>query len=167
MHASDPGPVIIAYDGSELARKAIRTAARLLAPRSVVVVTVWEPGLALVAGSAGIPAGSDIPGPDIQTAVEVDRVMQEHASSVAEQGAELARSAGLEPQSVAVPDEVNVAEMIVRIAQEREAQAVVVGSRGLSGLKARVLGSTSQSVVHHCHLPVLVVRDRGEGDGQV
>ena len=81
-----------------------------------------------------MPAGSDIPGPDIETAVEVDRVMQEHASSVAEQGAELARSAGLEPQWVAVPDELNVAETIIRIAQEREAQAVVVGSRGLSGL---------------------------------
>lgn len=164
MQASDSGTVIIAYDGSELAKAAVRAAARLLKPRSALVVTVWEPGLALISNAGdAIPPGSELPGPDFETAVEVDRVMAEHASSVADQGAELARSMGLDAEPVAVPDEANVPETIVRIAEERNAQAVAVGSRGLSGLKAAFLGSTSQGVVHRAHVPVLVVRD-GERD---
>jgi nucleotide-binding universal stress UspA family protein len=160
MQASDSGPVIIAYDGSELAKAAVSATARLLKTGKVLVVTVWEPGLALISDAAGaIPPGSEIPGPDFETAVAVDRMMEEHASSVAGQGAELARSMGLDAEPLAVPDEANVPETIVRIAEERNAQAVAVGSRGLSGLKATFLGSTSQGVVHRAHVPVLVVRD--------
>jgi nucleotide-binding universal stress UspA family protein len=46
--------------------------------------------------------------------------------------------------------------------QRRDAQRVlvVIGSRGLSGLKRALMGSVSEGVVHHAHCPVLVVRDR-------
>jgi nucleotide-binding universal stress UspA family protein len=160
MQAPDSGPVIIAYDGSELAKAAVRSAAHLLKPVRALIVTVWEPGLALIANAGdAIPPGSELPGPDFETAVEVDRMMAEHASSVAEQGAALARSIGLDAEPVAVPDEANVPETIVRLAEEHKAQVVAVGSRGLSGLKATFLGSTSQGVVHRAHVPVLVVRD--------
>ena len=162
MQAPDSRPVIIAYDGSELARRAVQAAAQLLVPKQVVVVTVWEPGLALVSGGAAMTPGAEMPAPDFEAAAQVDRAMQEHASAVAEEGAELARTAGLQSEPLAVPDEANVAETIIRIARERDAQAVVVGSRGRSGLKARVLGSTSQGVVHHCHVPVVVVRDEAD-----
>jgi nucleotide-binding universal stress UspA family protein len=45
------------------------------------------------------------------------------------------------------------------MAEEHEAAVVVAGSSGLSGLKARLLGSTSESILHHCRRPVLIVRD--------
>ena len=162
MEASD-APVILAYDGSDPAKAAVRAAARLLTAKKVVVVTVWEPGLALISSAASIPPGAEIPGPDLETITEVDQKAQDHASSVAEQGAELARSAGLEAEAQAVPDEVNVGETVVRIAKERGAQAVVIGSRSLSGLRATFLGSTSQTVAHHAHVPVLVVREGEQG----
>src|SRR5207245_5741202 len=130
----DSGPVVIAYDGSDLAKTAVRAAARLLKPLPALVVTVWEPGLALISNVAdAIPPGSELPGPDFETAVAVDRMMAEHASSVAAQGAELARSMGLDAEPVAVPDEANVPETIVRIAEERKARAAANGSREHSG----------------------------------
>jgi nucleotide-binding universal stress UspA family protein len=45
----------------------------------------------------------------------------------------------------------------VETAEERDAAAVVVGSRGLTALRSAVLGSVSYGVVHHCKRPVLVV----------
>ena len=45
MTAAD-APVLIAYDGSDTARHAVREAARLLGSREVLVVTIWEPALA-------------------------------------------------------------------------------------------------------------------------
>jgi nucleotide-binding universal stress UspA family protein len=57
-----------------------------------------------------------------------------------------------------VPDAANIASTLIAIAEERDARAIVVGSRGLGGIKARVLGSTSRKLLHEAHLPVLVVR---------
>jgi len=47
----------------------------------------------------------------------------------------------------------------VLVEESRGADLLVVGSRGHSGLKARLLGSTSESILHHCRRPVLVVRE--------
>ena len=47
---------------------------------------------------------------------------------------------------------------IVDLAEEIEAGFVVMGSRGLGGIKKVLMGSVSYSVVRHAHCPVLVVR---------
>ena len=49
-------------------------------------------------------------------------------------------------------------QAIVRVADERDAAAIVLGSRGLSGVKAALLGSVSSGVVQHATRPVLVVQ---------
>jgi nucleotide-binding universal stress UspA family protein len=97
--------------------------------------------------------------PDPVTVEAVDRLQREHAATVADAGAEFARSIGLVAEPQAVPDEVDVAETLVGIARERRAAVVVVGSHGISGLRPRLLGSVSRKVVEHCDRPVLVIRD--------
>jgi nucleotide-binding universal stress UspA family protein len=52
---------------------------------------------------------------------------------------------------------------IVKLAEELDAGLIMLGSRGLGGVKRALLGSVSDSVVRHAHCPVLVVR--GEGGG--
>jgi nucleotide-binding universal stress UspA family protein len=47
---------------------------------------------------------------------------------------------------------------IVDLAEEIKAGLVVLGSRGLGGVKRALMGSVSYSVVRHAHCPVLVVR---------
>ena len=47
---------------------------------------------------------------------------------------------------------------IVWLAQEISAGLVVLGSRGLGGMRRALIGSVSDSVVHHAHCPVMVVR---------
>jgi nucleotide-binding universal stress UspA family protein len=49
-------------------------------------------------------------------------------------------------------------ENIVGLAEELGADLIVIGSRGLGGMKRLLMGSVSESVVRHAHCPVLVVR---------
>src|SRR4029453_3041561 len=107
--ASETAPVMIAYDGWEVSRAAVRRAAELFAGRPTVVATVWEPGLAAM--PVGLPdamGGASLP-PDPATVEAIDRSQHEHASTVAAEGAEFARSVGLAAEPEAVPDVVDVA----------------------------------------------------------
>jgi nucleotide-binding universal stress UspA family protein len=151
--------VLIAYDGSEVSRAAVRHAAELFAGRPAVLATVWEPGLAAVPVGLTDTAGMGTLPPDPATIEALDRLGREHASAVAGDGAEFARSVGLVAEPQAVPDEVDVAGTLLDIARERGAAVVVVGSHGISGLRTRLLGSVSRRLIDHSDRPVLVVRD--------
>src|SRR5512132_924774 len=159
MTAPDWQPVVIAYDGSAEAEAAVRKAVGLFGHRPLLVVTVWEAG---VAGMALSPSPGDVSmaylPPDPAEMAAVDRARSDHATRVAEAGVRLARGLGATAEALPVPDEVDPAETLASIAEQRDAAAIVVGSRGLGAIKARVLGSTSRKLLHHTDRPVLVVR---------
>jgi nucleotide-binding universal stress UspA family protein len=148
-------PAVIGYDGSELSRAAVRHVAELFPGRRVLLATVWEPALAAMPVDPEF--GGTIP-PDPEALKSVDRYQQDHATQVAEEGAELARSLGLEAEPHAVPDAVNMADTLIDLARERDAAVVVVGSHGRSGLRSLMLGSVSNKVIGHCDRPVVVIR---------
>ncbi len=52
---------------------------------------------------------------------------------------------------------------IVDLAEELGAGLLVLGSRGLGGIRRALMGSVSDSVVRHAHCPVLVVRKDNTG----
>lgn len=151
------GPVLIGYDGSEAAERALRDGAAVLAPRRALVVVVWEAGAAfetveLPTATVGIP-----PVPiDIRGALEIEAALCRQAQRTAQQGAALAREAGLEAEGLAVADEISVAETLVRLTHERDAQALVVGAHGHGRLSEVLLGSTSRTVIRTAPCPVLV-----------
>jgi nucleotide-binding universal stress UspA family protein len=157
--AREAAPILIAYDGSEVSRAAVRHAAELFAGRPAVLATVWEPGLAAVPAGPPDTTGLGMLPPDPATIEAVDRLQREHASTVVADGAEFARSLGLVAEPQAVPDEVDVADTLIDIARLRGAAVVVVGSHGISGLRTRLLGSVSRKLIEHCDRPVLVIRD--------
>jgi nucleotide-binding universal stress UspA family protein len=99
-------------------------------------------------------------------AFEPDRAVEDRAERVSSEGAELARSLGLDAEPLlASPDEGDAARTILRLARERQAAAIVVGSRGLSGIRARLEGSTSKGLLRRASCPVMVVHERGEEHG--
>jgi nucleotide-binding universal stress UspA family protein len=154
------GPTLIAFDGSAAARRAVAAAAALLKPRLTLVLTVWEAALAHAA-VAPPPDVAMTPAVDPSQVLMFDDALRAHADRVANEGAELARSLGLDAEPLAMAGVPDVARTIVEVARERNAGTIVVGSRGLSGLRARLEGSTSKGVVKHAPCPVIVVHDAG------
>jgi nucleotide-binding universal stress UspA family protein len=88
----------------------------------------------------------------------IDEAQHEHAVEAADDGARLAREHGAQAESLSATEGGNLADTIAAIADERDACAIVVGSRGLGGFKARLLGSTSRDMLHRTRRPVLVVK---------
>ena len=144
-----PGPVLIAYDGSDNARAAIDSVAPILKGAPAVVVYARHP----LEGSAAHLEGR----PRFEDVAERDSDRLDDAERIAAEGADHARAAGLDAEArVASTGEV-AADSIVELADQLDASVIVLGSRGQRGLKALLLGSVSHHVVHHARRPTLVV----------
>jgi len=143
------GPVLLAYDGSELAALAIEEAARQLATgRDALVLCVWQP-----ADVGFVPTATRHF--DADEATEVHHAAEETAAH----GATLAERSGFRPQSMAV-QAAPTWKGIVQTAEERRASLIVIGSHRHSGLAGHLLGNVAAAVVAHSTLPVLIVHQR-------
>ncbi|HEU5473832.1 MAG TPA: universal stress protein [Actinophytocola sp.] len=151
--------VVIGFDGTPAAERAIREAAQLFPGRNALVVTVWEAGRAF--DLAMIPTrGFELPlsDIDIRTAAEIDKALYNEAQQLARWGAQLANDNGMTAQGLAVADEVGVADTLVRLAKENEAAVLVAGAHRHARLAELLLGSTTKALLQHAPCPVLVVR---------
>lgn len=151
-------PAVVAYDGSAEARAAIATAVALFGGRPLIVVSVWEPGLAQAMAPLRDPTGIGYPISTPAEAAAIDEIQHRHAVGAAEEGAALARELGASAEPLSVADEADIAETLAAIADERDAAAVVIGSRGLGRVKSSLFGSTSRELLRRTGRPVLVVR---------
>ena len=140
------GPVLFAYDGSELATYAIAEAARQLSSkRDALVVCVWQP---VEVGFTPV----DDAHVDADRAVDVRRA----AERTAAHGATLATDAGFSAQSLAV-EATPTWKGIVDAAQEYDASLIVLGPHRRSGLLGHLEGSVAAAVVAHSTTPVLAI----------
>lgn len=144
-------PILLSYDGSDAAAHAIDEAAKLLQPGPAIVLTVWKRSMYATStyGAAPMPA-------PLYTR-DLDREVEEACKRSAAEGADRARAAGLDAESTTVEATGPIWEAVLQFADERDAAAIVLGSRGFSGLKSLFLGSVSHGVAQHADRPVLVV----------
>jgi len=143
--------ILIAYDGSVDAQAAIDRAGGLLKGQPVTVLTVWERISDVVARTG---AGAGFGDVDFDT---IDRASEDQARERAKEGAERAQRAGLKARARTSVREHSVAATILAQADDVGASAIVMGSRGLTGLKSLLLGSVSHVLLQHADRPVIVV----------
>jgi nucleotide-binding universal stress UspA family protein len=145
--------ILIGYDGSADSQAAVARAAELMPGQPATVLTVWEPFTDVMAGAG---AGM-LSWPASGTLEEIDAASDHAARTRAEQGAELAQRGGLRPQVRVGVRGATVAETILVAADDVQADVIVLGTRGLGGVKSLLLGSVSHAVLQHADRPVLVV----------
>jgi nucleotide-binding universal stress UspA family protein len=150
-------PAIVAFDGSAESERAVRAAAGLFFDRRLVVVSVWEPGLAYAPVMGGYPM------PTVEEAALLDEVQHERAAATAEAGAQIARDLGADAEAHAQADRARIADTVAELAGELGACAIVVGTRGRGAVKSKLLGSTSLALLHRAPCPVVVVRGDEQG----
>ncbi|MFZ0971830.1 MAG: universal stress protein [Solirubrobacteraceae bacterium] len=147
--ATSLGPVIFAYDGSELAKLAIGEAARQLGTgRDALVLTVWQQFEVGFVPSDGVELDAG------QTA-EVRKAAERTAAD----GAAIAERAGFLARSAAI-EGAPAWKQIIEVGEEHGGSLIVLGSHGRKGLGSILIGSVAEAVAAHSSLPVLIVHRR-------
>jgi nucleotide-binding universal stress UspA family protein len=139
--------ILICYDGSEGAERAVDMAAALLGSRDAVVLTV-APAMTFAEGVAA--TSSLVPGDAFEDLNQADALRR------AEAGAAHARRAGFDAEARATIASTTW-QGILDVADELDAAAIVIGSRGLGGLRELAHGSVSHDVATHARRPLLIV----------
>jgi nucleotide-binding universal stress UspA family protein len=150
-----PTKVVLAIDGSEEASRAAEAAVELCEKTSseLHVVHVGEDFYLTAATDLDMVAQTLV----AQEYAESEANFEQIAREVLDAEVEKVEAAGGTVAQAHLRVGRADAE-IVDLAEEIEAGLVVLGSRGLGGVKRALMGSVSHSVVRHAHCPVLVVR---------
>ncbi len=145
--------ILICYDGSADAKAAVEHAAELFADEPATVLAVWQPFVEVIARTTvGFGMVPSIPDSD-----EIDAASRKSAEQAAREGVELARKLGMNAEPLTCAQTSTTAHTILGRADELGARAIVMGSRGLTGVKSLLLGSVSHEVIQHADRTVVVV----------
>lgn len=153
--------MLIAYDGSERADRAMEYAARLLRPDTVEILTAWEPAArqaARAVGRTGMHPTIAVP-----ENVEDDAAYQK-AVGICRQGIAVAEGLGLAGRAHLVESVTTIASAIVDAAHELDVDVIVTGTRALSGFRAWWTSSTAEQIVRNSGLPVFIVPQDSDED---
>jgi nucleotide-binding universal stress UspA family protein len=150
MNRSRP-PIVVCYDGSPGAARAVDAAGTLFPGRPAIVLYVSPSVAAQRIRTTSVATVRD------ELIEEVRVAARREAAAVAEQGTRLARRAGLEARPLTVEVGDGTVDAIVRVATKESAAAVVIGRPSRTRLGSLLPGSISRGVVDRCPLPVVVI----------
>jgi nucleotide-binding universal stress UspA family protein len=153
-YADHEGPVLFAYDGSDLADEAIAEAGRQLpARRDALVLTVWR--------TFGV---GFIPEPDAQFDAACADDVRQAAEQTAARGVRLADAAGFRADALTV-QATPAWRAVLDTANEHDASLIVIGSHRHAGLGGLVSGSVADDVTARSKRPVLIIHPRKGANG--
>ncbi|MFD3261150.1 universal stress protein [Paenibacillus lentus] len=139
--------IVAAYDGSKAGTKALEKAIELvkLSPEATLeVVHVFDfPRFYVAEGYAPVPAF-------------VNQDFYDLAEKTVEEAKNRLQAAGVKGKAELYQGA--PAEVILDYVKKNNNDLIVIGSRGLGGIREFVLGSVSHNVVQHAQVPVLVVK---------
>ena len=143
--------ILIATDGSELSDKAVQQGLALaaLAGASVIALKV-VPRYPRSYFEGGLPV-------DAQDIERIEKQWDEAAHNLVEKIKTVGQAQGVAVQSLIAKSDL-VAEAIIAAAQKHDCDLIVMASHGRKGIQRLLLGSETQHVLTHSHVPVLVLR---------
>jgi nucleotide-binding universal stress UspA family protein len=146
-----PTKILLATDGSREAELARATA--------IDLANTTNSELHVVTVAPGYPSY------DVRNPAVVEGLRERAEDILNEQSAKIEQEGGKVAEKHLRIAERYRAQQIVKVAEDIAAGLIVMGCRGLGGVRRALMGSVSDSVVRHAHCPVLVVRPKKEQAG--
>ena len=141
--------IVVGTDGSETAKQAVREATQLAKQTgaSLDIVSAFDPVPPSRLREERLEAPSDIEHA-VNPQEDVNAILAEAQSEVGGSGVEVRT----------FPRQGEPADAILDVAEEQDADLIVVGNKGMTGAKRFLLGSVPNKVSHHAPCSVLIVR---------
>jgi nucleotide-binding universal stress UspA family protein len=143
--------ILVATDGSPLSKKAVANAISLaqLTGAELIALKViprypqsyFEGGVALAASEIS----------------RIEKQWAEHGQAIVDAVAKSATSKGVKVKALTAKSDI-VSEAVISVAKKHKCDLIVMASHGRRGIKRLLLGSETQQVLTHSHVPVLVLR---------
>jgi nucleotide-binding universal stress UspA family protein len=148
--------IVLAYDGSPSADRAVQYAGRFLSAARAVILTVWVP---MDRGGEPVRSGYafDLDGPPDPPADAEEDIALAEARRVNGAGVELALAAGLPAEPWCAAQTVAPWQTILDVAEEVGADLIVTGTRAITGFRSLLQSSVADQVLRRGHRPVLIV----------
>lgn len=150
--------ILVPVDGSEYSHDAAEYAigiAKLTNGQVIALHVVHLPAYAFAySGSEGVSPMA-IPTPLPPTLTEDEK---KTAKKIVDEVKEMGDAAGVKMETKIVERHPSVPDAIIQLAKEEGVDLIVMGTKGKTAIRRFLLGSVTESVVHHAHCPVLVVR---------
>lgn len=145
--------ILLATDGTDLSEGALKALSKfsLTDEDSIKIISVIDMAL---------PFSIDVFGGYIPPTIEVEKNVRENADKILKESVDSVR-VFLSDRNVDISTEIlfgTPESRIVETAEEINADLIIVGSHGYGSWERLLLGSVSDSVVHHAPCSVLVVR---------
>lgn len=142
--------IVVAFDGSQDATKAVKTACSMAKEygADLEIVHIYSIPIFTYASPA--------PTPQVDARI-LEGSAREAASRILEGAKRLAEESGVAAHYELLQAG-SVVQAIVEFAANEKCDLIVVGTRGMTGFKKLILGSVSSGIVSHAQCPVLVVR---------
>ncbi|HCY15124.1 MAG: universal stress protein UspA [Curvibacter sp. GWA2_64_110] len=143
--------ILVATDGSTLSKKAVSSAiamAQLTGGELVALKVIPRYPQSYFEGGLALPA-SDI--------ARVEKQWAEHGQVIVDAVSKAALAKGVKVKAVTAKSDL-VSEAIIAAAKKHKCDLIVMASHGRKGIKRLLLGSETQHVLTHSHVPVLVLR---------
>ena len=147
--------ILLCYDGSADARAAVDRTGVLMRGSEATVLVIWETVLETMTRHGALGMGFGMVG--LYTDDGADTTIKQAAVDTAAAGVQRAVAAGLVAQPRVVNRDDDIAAVILAEASDLDADVIVLGTRGLGGVKSLMLGSVSHAVLHHADRAVLVI----------
>ena len=143
------GSLVVGTDGSDTARQAVREASELAVAlgAKVNLVSAYEP----VSDQRLREERREVP-EDVAWVINP----REDVDATLEAAAEEMRTAGVDVQTFARQGD--PADAILDVAEERNADLIIVGNKGMTGAKRFLLGSVPNKISHHAPCSVMIIR---------
>lgn len=143
--------ILVATDGSTLSKKAVSSAIALagLCGAELVALKV-VPRYPQSYFEGGLPLA-------VQDVARIEKQWADDGQAVVDAVKTTAEGKGLKAKAVTVKSDL-VAEAVIAAARKHKADLIVMASHGRRGIKRLLLGSETQQVLTHSHIPVLVLR---------
>ncbi len=143
--------ILVATDGSALSKKAVSSAIQLAATCGAELVAVKVvPRYPQAYFEGSIPLS-------VQEVGRIEKQWTEAAQASLDGVAKTAKTKGVTVKTVTVKSDV-VSDALIAAAKKQKADLIVMASHGRKGIKRLLLGSETQQVLTHSHIPVLVLR---------